>query len=68
MSRSKGFGNPLSRSLGKMIDKVVPEVFETAFDVASGPKKSRTGPPPSSSRSTDWATRAPGTPRSRKRR
>jgi hypothetical protein len=66
MARSKGFGNPLSKTLGKVIDKVAPEVFETAFDVASGPKKTKNGSGSSSSRSTDWATRAPAPVRRKK--
>jgi hypothetical protein len=67
MSRSRGFGNPLSKTLGKMIDKVAPEVVDSFMDIASGPGKSRTPSTPSAARSTDWATRAPAPPRHKRR-
>ena len=67
MSRSKGFGNPLSKALGKVIDKVAPEVLDSVLDIASGPGKKKDGTSSSSERSTDWATRVPATTRSRKR-
>lgn len=67
MAKRKGFGNPLSKTLGKVIDKVAPEVLDSAMDVAGGPSKSRKGSSSSSGRSTDWATRVPAPPRSRKR-
>ena len=67
MSRSKGFGNPLSKTLGKVIDKVAPEVLDSFLDVANGPDKKKTDTSSSSSRSTDWHTRVPATTRSRKR-
>jgi hypothetical protein len=68
MARRKGFGNPLSKTLGKVIDKVAPEMLDSALDVANGPKKSKGGSSTSSSgRSTDWHTRVPAPPRSRKK-
>jgi hypothetical protein len=67
MSRSKGFGNPLSKTLGKVIDKVAPEVLDSFLDVANGPDKKKNSVGSSSSRSTDWATRVPATTRSRKK-
>jgi len=67
MSRSKGFGNPLSKTLGKVIDKVAPEVLDSFLDVANGPDKKKNNAGASSTRSTDWATRVPAPPRSRKR-
>jgi hypothetical protein len=67
MSRSKGFGNPLSKALGKAVDKVAPEVLDSVMDIAAGPGKAKKGSSSSSGRSTDWATRAPAPPRSRKR-
>ncbi len=42
MSRGKGFGNPLSKTLGKVIDKVAPEVLDSFLDVATGPDKKKT--------------------------
>ena len=67
MAKRKGFGNPFSKTLGKMIDKVAPEVLDSAMDAATGPGKSKKGSTSSSGRSTDWATRAPAPTRSRKR-
>ena len=67
MSRSKGFGNPLSKTLGKVIDKVAPEVLDSFLDVANGPSKKKDTTSSSSPRPTDWATRVPATSRSRKR-
>ena len=67
MARSKGFGNPLSKTLGKVLDKVAPEVLESVMDIGAGPAKSKKGSSPSSSRSTDWHTRAPAPPRTSKR-
>ena len=67
MSRGKGFGNPLSKTLGKVIDKVAPEVLDSFLDVAHGPDKKKNTTSSSSSRSTDWATRVPATSRTRKR-
>jgi hypothetical protein len=66
MAKRKGFGNPLSKTLGKVIDKVAPEVLDSAMDVGTGPRKAKKSTSSSSSRS-DWATRAPAPPRSRKR-
>jgi hypothetical protein len=65
MARRKGFGNPLSKALGKVLDEVGPEALDSFMDVATGPKKSKKESPSSSTRSTDWATRVPGTPRKR---
>jgi len=67
MAKRKGFGNPLTKTLGKVIDKVAPEVLDGAMDVAGGPKKSKKSSTSSSSSSTDWHTRVPAPPRSRKR-
>lgn len=67
MAKRKSFGNPFSKTLGKVIDTVAPEVVDSALDVATGPGKSKKNPTSSSGRSTDWATRAPAPPRSRKR-
>ena len=67
MTKRKGFGNPLSKTLGKVIDKVAPEMLDSALDVATGPGKGKKEPTPSSGRSTDWATRVPAPARSRKR-
>jgi hypothetical protein len=66
VAKRKGFGNPLTKTLGKVIDKVAPEVLDGAMDVATGPKK--TGKKSSTSspaRSTDWHTRVPAPPRKR---
>ena len=65
MSRRKGFGNPLSKTLGKVIDKVAPEVLDSFLDVAHGPDKKKNTTSSSSSRSTDWATRVPAASRKR---
>jgi hypothetical protein len=66
MSRRKSFGNPLTRMLGEVLDKVAPEVVDGFMDVATGPKKGgSTASTSSSTRSTDWHTRVPGTPRKR---
>jgi hypothetical protein len=65
MARRKSFGNPLTRALSKALDKVAPEVVDGFLDVATGPKKGGTTSASSSTRSTDWATRVPGTPRTR---
>jgi len=66
MAKRKGFGNPLSKALGKAIDKVAPEALDGFMDVATGPKKSNNkGSTSSSTRSTDWATRVPAPPRKR---
>ncbi len=65
MARRKGFGNPLSKALSKVLDEVGPEALDSFMDVATGPKKSKKESPSSSTRSTDWATRVPGTPRKR---
>jgi len=65
MARRKGFGNPLSKALSKVLDEVGPEALDGFMDVATGPKKSKKGSPTSSTPSTDWATRVPGTPRKR---
>jgi len=67
MAKRKGFGNPLSKTLGKVIDKVAPEVLDSAMDVGAGPRKAKKNSSSSSARSTDWATRVPAPPRSRKR-
>ncbi|MEW6471343.1 MAG: hypothetical protein AB1679_03645 [Actinomycetota bacterium] len=66
MARRKSFGNPLTKTLGRVLDKVAPEVLDGALDVASGPGKTRKSSASSSGRATDWATRVPA-PRSRKR-
>jgi hypothetical protein len=66
MAKRKSFGNPLTKTLGKAIDKVAPEVLDGAMDVATGPKKSKTSST-SSGPATDWHTRVPAPPRSRKR-
>lgn len=65
MAKRRSFGNPLSKTLGKVIDKVAPEVLDGAMDVATGPSKTKKNSSSSSARSTDWATRVPGTPRKR---
>ena len=65
MARRKSFGNPLSKTLGKVIDKVAPELLDGTMDVVTGPKKARTTSMSSSVRSTDWATRVPAPPRKR---
>jgi len=66
MAKRKGFGNPLSKALGKVLDEVAPEVLDSTVDVLSGPKKTKKGSSSSSSaRSTDWATRVPASPRKR---
>ena len=67
MSRSKGFGNPLSKALRRVVDKVAPEVLDSVMDIGAGPGKSKKSSSSSSGRSTDWHTRAPAPPRSRKR-
>ena len=67
MSRRKGFGTPLSKTLGKVIDKVAPEVLDSFLDVANGPDKKKNSTSSSSSRSTDWHTRVPAPPRTGKR-
>ena len=67
MSRRKGFGNPLSKTLGKVIDKVAPEVLDSFLDVANGPEKKKNNTSSSSPGSTDWHTRVPATSRSRKK-
>ena len=58
-------GNPFTKSLAKVIDKVAPEVLDGAMDVATGPSKSKKNSTSSSARSTDWATRVPAPPRKR---
>ena len=67
MARRKSFGNPLSKTLGKVIDKVAPEVLDSAMDVATGPKKSKKSTTSASAGSTDWHTRGPASHRNRKR-
>lgn len=73
MSRRKSFGNPLTKMLGEALDKVAPQVVDGIVDIATGPKKGRKGSdaPPSasasSSETTDWHTRAPGTARKGKK-
>jgi len=67
MAKRKGFGNPLSKTLGKVIDKVAPEFLDSALDVANGPSKSKKTPTSSTAGSTDWHTRVPAPARSRKR-
>ena len=57
----------MSKTLGKVIDKVAPEVLESVMDVASGPGKAKKGSNPSSTRHTDWHTRVPAPPRTSKR-
>jgi hypothetical protein len=54
-------------TLGKVIDKVAPEVLDSFLDVANGPDKKKNSTCSSSARSTDWHTRVPATTRSRKR-
>jgi hypothetical protein len=61
----KGFGNPLSKALGKVLDEVAPEVLDGTMDVVTGPKKTKKSSSPSSARATDWATRVPAPPRKR---
>jgi len=65
MAKRKGFGNPLSKALGKVLDEVAPQVLDGTMDVVAGPKKTKKGPSSSSARSTDWATRVPAPPRKR---
>lgn len=66
MAKRKGFGNPLSKALGKVIDEVAPQVLDGTMDVVTGPKKPKRGSSSSSSAgSTDWATRVPAPPRKR---
>ncbi|MDQ1515460.1 MAG: hypothetical protein QOE80_1290 [Actinomycetota bacterium] len=66
MARRKSFGNPLTQALSKALDKVAPEVVDGFLDVATGPRKGGTTGTSSPTRSTDWATRVPGTPRTRR--
>jgi hypothetical protein len=67
MARRKSFGNPLSRILGEVLDKVGPELVDSFMDVANGPTKTgQKGSASSSTRSTDWHTRVDGTPRKRR--
>jgi hypothetical protein len=65
MAKRKSFGNPLSKTFGKVIDKVAPEALDGVMDVFAGPKKTPTKSSSSPARSTDWHTRAPATPRKR---
>jgi hypothetical protein len=58
-------GNPLTKTLGRVIDKVAPEVLDGTFDVVTGPTKTKKSSSSSSARSTDWATRVPAPPRKR---
>jgi hypothetical protein len=58
-------GNPFTKSLAKMIDKVAPEVLDGVMDVATGPEKTKRSSSSSSARSTDWHTRVPAPPRKR---
>jgi len=67
MAKRKGFGNPLSKTPGEVIDKVAPEVLDSAIEFATGPSKVKKGPTSSSGPSTDWATRVPAPARTRKR-
>jgi hypothetical protein len=67
MARRKGFGNPLSKTVGKVLDQVAPEVLDSFLDVANGPKKCKDSSASSSGGSTDWHTRVPAPPRTRKR-
>jgi hypothetical protein len=68
MSKRKSFGNPLTKALGKALDKVAPEIVDGVMDVATGPNKGTKNESSSSSADpTDWATRVPGTPRKRHR-
>ena len=41
MAKRRSFGNPLSKTLGKVLDKVAPEVLDGAMDVATGPSKTK---------------------------
>jgi hypothetical protein len=66
MAKRKGFGNPLTKALGKVLDEMAPQVLDGAMDVATGPKKSAKKSSSSSVRSTDWATRVPAPPRKRR--
>ena len=65
MARRKGFGNPLSKTLGKVLDEVAPKVLDTTLDIANGPSKKKTTSGSSSAWGTDWATRVPAPPRKR---
>jgi hypothetical protein len=65
MARRKSFGNPLSRMLGEVLDKVGPEVVDSVLDVVNGPSKDKKGSASSTAGSTDWHTRVEGTPRKR---
>jgi hypothetical protein len=58
-------GNPLSKTLSKLIDKVAPEVLDSTMDIATGPTKTKKASSSSSARATDWATRVPAPPRKR---
>jgi hypothetical protein len=58
-------GNPFTKSLAKVIDKVAPEVLDGAMDIATGPKKTKKSSSSSSAGSTDWHTRVPAPPRKR---
>lgn len=69
MGKRKKGGNPLTKSLSRLINeaggKAGGEVLDGVLEVATGSsrkKKSST----SSDRSTDWATRAPAAPRKRR--
>jgi hypothetical protein len=65
MARRKGFGNPLSKTLGKVLDEVAPKVLDTTMDIAGGPSKGTSPSASSPARGTDWATRVPAPPRKR---
>ena len=58
-------GNPFTKSLANVIDKMAPEMLDGAMDIATGPKKTKKISSASSARSTDWATRVPAPPRKR---
>ena len=65
MGRRKSFGNPFSKALGEVLDKVAPEFLDSTIDVLTGPGKSKRSTTSSTSRSTDWHTRVETAPRKR---
>lgn len=66
MARRKSFGNPLSRMVGEVLDKVGPEVVDNFMAVVNGPSKdAKKDSSTSSTRSTDWHTRVESAPRKR---
>ena len=65
MPKRKSRGNPLTKGLSRLIDKVGSEVVDGALDVATGHGKGKKESP-SADTSTDWHTRAPAAKRARR--